>query len=269
MDVVIVTGASTGIGRQVCIKLLERQPLYVVAVARSSDALQTLQQEAEAASAQVGHHGRLVPIAGDITNPLTRTSIITTASNLGQLRALINNAATVDPTGPLLASSSAQWHSIWETNFHAPISLISQCLHMLQTHKGPRVILNITSSTSQQPVPGFGPYGATKASLNYVTRALAVEYPDITSIAFYPGVVDTPMNARAVDVARECQEHAQRTGNHKVDMSHVIEKLKCPDSPDRVCSIMANLALNANPELSGKYITFSDPEMDAYSGEAS
>ncbi|KAJ2472001.1 hypothetical protein IWW56_006228 [Coemansia sp. RSA 2131] len=269
MDVVIITGASTGIGRQVCIKLLERQPLYVVAVARSSDALQTLQQEAEAASAQVGHHGRLVPIAGDITNPLTRTSIITTASNLGQLRALINNAATVDPTGPLLAPSSAQWHSIWETNFHAPISLISQCLHMLQTHKDPRVILNITSSTSQQPVPGFGPYGATKASLNYVTRALAVEYPDITSIAFYPGVVDTPMNARAVDVARECQEHAQRTGNHKVDMSHVIEKLKCPDSPDRVCSIMANLALNANPELSGKYITFSDPEMDAYSGEAS
>ncbi|KAJ2593987.1 hypothetical protein IWW49_000201 [Coemansia sp. RSA 1797] len=267
MDVVIVTGASTGIGRQVCIKLLERQPLSVIAVARSSDALQTLQQEAEATSAQAGHHGQLVPIAGDIANPLTRTSIITAATNLGQLRALINNAATVDPAGPLLAPSTAEWHSIWETNFHAPISLISQCLHMLQQHKGPRVILNITSSTSQQPVPGFGPYGATKASLNYVTRALAVEYPDITSIAFYPGVVDTPMNARAMDVARECQEHAQKTGNHRVDMSRVIEKLKCPVSPDRVCSIMASLALDADPELSGKYITFSDPEMDAYAGK--
>ncbi|KAJ2357300.1 hypothetical protein IWW50_002011 [Coemansia erecta] len=265
MDVVIVTGASKGIGRQVCIELLKRQPLIVIAVARSADALQTLQHDAHVVTDHAGHSGRLIPISGDITDPPTRDKIIDTArATNGRLRALINNAAALTATGPILAASPAELHQIFDTNLLAPIALASQCLPMLQSHQSSRVILNITSSTSQGPVPGFAAYGATKVSLNYLTQALAAEHPDITSIAFYPGVVDTQMNKCAYDVAQKYRKHAERLDNRMVDMSATIAKLEEPISPDRPCAIIANLALHARHELSGKYVVFSDKEMDGY-----
>ncbi|KAJ2157272.1 hypothetical protein GGF46_004618 [Coemansia sp. RSA 552] len=247
MDAVIVTGASKGIGRQVCVELLSL-PVAVVAVARSPDALLSLADHAPGP-------GVLHCIVGDITHPPTQDSVIAAISPY-RLRALINNAATVTPTGPLLSHTPDEWRRIWELNFLAPVSLASRCLEHFRGHQRSRVIINVTSSTSQAPVSGFGPYGSTKTALNYVTKALAAEYPDLTSIAFYPGVVDTQMNGSALGAANAT--------NERVDMSAVIEKLQAPIPAKLPSTIIANLALHADHDLSGKYVVYSDSEMEEY-----
>ncbi|KAJ2796455.1 hypothetical protein H4R20_005523 [Coemansia guatemalensis] len=267
-DVVVITGASRSIGRQTCIKLLQKQALTVIAVARSGDALATLKTEAEAVSLRSGHKSQLITVTGDIASSATQDAVISALHSAGgHLRALINNAATLSPTGPVLENTAEQWRAIWETNFLAPVSLISRCLAFFRSHSDSRVILNITSSTSKGPVPGFGPYGSTKVALNYVTAAMAAEYPDITSIAFYPGVVETPMNGSALAAAYAFQKHAQETGNNAIDMSPVIAKLQNPITPDLPSAIMANLALRADAKLSGKYFVYSDEEMLPYTNK--
>ncbi|KAJ2083742.1 hypothetical protein H4R24_000605 [Coemansia sp. RSA 988] len=264
-NVVVITGASKGIGRQVCIELLQKRTLTVIAVARSGDALAMLKTEAEAMSLRSGYKSQLITVTGDIASSATQDAVISALqSSGGHLRALINNAATLSPTGPVLENNVEQWRATWETNFLAPVTLISRCLAFFRLHTKSRVILNITSSTSKGPVPGFGVYGSTKVALNYVTAAMAIEYPDITSIAFYPGVVETPMNNSALAAAYASQKHAQTTGNNAIDMSPVIAKLQNPITPDLPSTIMANLALSADAKLSGKYFMYNDEEMLPY-----
>ncbi|KAJ2454336.1 hypothetical protein EV183_001582 [Coemansia sp. RSA 2336] len=262
MDIVIVTGASKGIGRRVCLELLKR-PTIVVATARSLDLLQALQLEASQYEPS-----QLIAIGGDITDASTRQNIIETVSTLlanpgSRLQALINNAAMVSPTGPLLSHSDTEWLRQWQINIQAPMSLISQCMPFFKRNSTRAVVLNVTSSTSQRPVPGFGPYGTTKVALNYATAALASEYPQVTFVAFYPGVVDTPMNKEALDAAQKFHAHAQREGLD-IDMSECVEMLQRPIPVDVPCAIMANLALYADPALSGKFYTYKDKEMEAY-----
>ncbi|KAI9504766.1 hypothetical protein GGI25_002880 [Coemansia spiralis] len=241
-DVVVVTGASKGIGRDVCMQLLAAHPsLVVVAVARSAGLLTALQQKDPL---------RLVPVAGDIAKESTVSQVIAAAKSRGRIRALVNNAASVSPTGRLFDVAPSEWHSVWMTNFMAPLRLIHGAVGDLER------VVNVTSSTSQAPVPGFGPYGVTKSAINYLTAAMSIEYPEITAIAFYPGVVDTSMNCDALAAARAYTTR---------DMSAVVQKLEAPIPTDVPAAIIANLAMRADRALSGKYFGYSDPEMDPYS----
>ncbi|KAJ2440250.1 hypothetical protein GGF42_007687 [Coemansia sp. RSA 2424] len=245
--VVVVTGASRGIGQQVCISLLNALPqLHIVAVARSHTALEDNSE-------------RLHIVQGDISDPATQTAIRAKLHTLSQhpLLALINNAATLAPTGALLDTSAAEWTQMLATNLVAPLALSSICMARLQQSRGR--IINVTSSASQAPVPGFSSYGMTKAALNYATRALALEYPEVTSIAFYPGVVNTDMHHTVVHSAK-----TYAAANPALDSSALLAKLAVPIPVDLPSTIIANLALRADPSLSGRYVAYSDPEMLAY-----
>ncbi|KAJ2559937.1 hypothetical protein EV175_000050 [Coemansia sp. RSA 1933] len=243
--VVIVTGASKGIGRQVCKHLLASNAgLIVVATARSETLLAELQVQTDTE--------RLIPIAGDIAQEATQQQVIRTAQSLGHIRALVNNAARVAPTGQLLKTEPSEWQAVWATNFFAPLALI----HGISKHTKELRIVNVTSSTSQAPVRGFAAYGTTKAALNYLTQAIALEHPCVTAVALYPGVVDTQMNKDALGAA--CAY-----GSKAMDV--VVDKLKAPIQAVLPAAIIANLAMRADPALSGKYYVYSDAAMAPYS----
>ncbi|KAJ1666762.1 hypothetical protein IW140_002353 [Coemansia sp. RSA 1813] len=246
-DVVIVTGASKGIGRQVCVHLLATHAdLIVVATARSATPLLELQAQTDAA--------RLIPVVGDITSESTQHQVIHMAKEAGRVCALVNNAARMAPTGRLLDIAPAAWQTVWATNFMAAQVLI----HGIADHlvQGGARIVNVTSSTSQGPVRGFAAYGTTKVALNYLTQAIALEYPQITAVAFYPGVVDTAMNKDALAAAQSYDNESMGT---------VVDKLQAPIPVQLPATIIANLAMRANPALSGKYLVYSDAEMASYS----
>ncbi|KAJ2854193.1 hypothetical protein J3B02_002796 [Coemansia erecta] len=254
--VIIVSGASQGIGRQVCLYLAKHYPLItIIAVARSSDLLETLQQEG-----QVYGDRRIIPVVGSISMEKTQQDIVSNISDR-PLLAVINNAAQVEPNCAILDVTADQWQSILETNLISSLSIVSRCIDKLQQTRG-RVI-NITSSTSQAPVPAFSAYGVTKVAVNYVTAAIAQEHPDITAVAFYPGVVDTPMNHKALEAAASFAS-CERAVRANIDMSAVIEKLKSPIPADIPSAIIANLAVFADHKLSGKFFTYEDDEMEDY-----
>ncbi|KAJ2779516.1 hypothetical protein GGI15_003844 [Coemansia interrupta] len=254
---VIVSGASQGIGRLVSLYLLEHYPqVSVVAISRSELLLKTLKDESEAFGLN-----RLHVVAGDIAKQETQDTAIALVPENQPLLAVINNAAQCQPNCHILDVTHNQWTRILDTNLLAPMNLLSKCLPMLCASQG-RVI-NITSSTSQGPVPAFGAYGVTKVALNYVSAAMAIEYPDITTIAFYPGVVETAMNGVAL-AAVQTYAADPRTVKAGVDVSRVIAKLEAPIPADAPCAMIANLAMNADRALSGKFITVDSSEAEKY-----
>ncbi|KAJ2258780.1 hypothetical protein GGI13_000458 [Coemansia sp. RSA 455] len=247
--VVVVTGASRGIGRQVCINLLSSSKVHVVAVGRSLSDLESLA------------HRRLVIAAGDVADAATQEQIRTVLQTLNlPVLAVVNNAAIVTPTGALLDTTASEWSQLLATNLTAALVLCSTCISALQESRGR--IINVSSSASQGPVPVFSAYGTTKAALNYATQALALEYPKVTSIAFYPGVVATAMNKVAL---QSVAAYAADPRTH-LDTSALTAKLSSPIPVDLPSQIIANLALRADPSLSGRYISYSDEEMRAYHG---
>ncbi|KAJ2379060.1 hypothetical protein IW150_000407 [Coemansia sp. RSA 2607] len=259
--IVIVSGASQGIGRLVSLYLLEHYPeVSVITISRTKPLLLALKKESEAFGPD-----RLHIIAGDIAENKTQDAAISMIPENQPLLAVINNAAQCQPNCHILKVTHDQWTRILSTNLLAPMNLLSKCHPMLSASQG-RVI-NITSSTSQGPVPGFGAYGVTKVAMNYVSAAMAIEYPDITTIAFYPGVVETAMNDVALNAA-EMYAGDPQTVKAGIDMTKVIAKLKTPIPPDVPCAMIANLAMNANRCLSGKFITVDSSEAEEYKAPA-
>ncbi|KAJ1949521.1 hypothetical protein EC988_004739 [Linderina pennispora] len=246
MKVVIVTGASKGIGRSAAQHLLS-QGVCVVGVARTASALTELQSSSS----------QFIGVTGDIIDNSVQDRAVGVARSLGDIVGIVNNAAIVSPTGPILEATTEQWQRILGINLLAPLALTAKCIEDLKRNKGN--VINVTSSTSQAPVPAFGPYGVTKVSLNYVSKAISVEYPEITCLAFYPGVVDTDMNQDAIDAVTRYAA----SGNGG-DMSGATKKLAHPISADLPGRIIANLALRASHELTGQYYVYSDSAMAPY-----
>jgi NAD(P)-dependent dehydrogenase (short-subunit alcohol dehydrogenase family) len=94
----------------------------------------------------------------------------------------------------------------------------------------------------------WGPYGSSKAALNHLGLTLSVEEPDITSVSIRPGTVDTEMQA-------EVRKH-----NNVMDAKDALKfknlyeegELLKPEQPGNV---IARLAVAAEKELSGKFLT--------------
>ncbi|KZV80058.1 hypothetical protein EXIGLDRAFT_781466 [Exidia glandulosa HHB12029] len=96
----------------------------------------------------------------------------------------------------------------------------------------------------------MGTYAASKAALNQLNRTLAVEEPDITTIAFHPGAVKTEMS-----------EHLQVEGKGHMDPA-VIDMLTSSDmrvEADVPGRGIRNLVLRAGADYTGKYLHYNDP----------
>src|SRR5436190_16814943 len=113
---VLVTGASSGIGRELVLELV-RQGSRVVATARRKDRLADLKNEI----ASTGKSIHILP--GDITDPHVRQQAIDLCQKkLGGLDCLVNNAG-IGAIGPFERASEERLRRIMEVNFFAPVEL--------------------------------------------------------------------------------------------------------------------------------------------------
>jgi len=186
--VVIVTGASRGFGRALTAALLDRGCTVV------GDARRTADLEATASAL---NSPRLIPIAGDVTDPAHRAALIVAAIDAGPLRLLVNNASRLGPSPqPALADYlAADLRAVYNVNVFAPLALIQAALPALTDNHG--VIVNVTSDAAVEAYEGWGGYGSSKAALDHISAILAVERPDVQVYAFDPGDVRTEMHQAA------------------------------------------------------------------------
>src|SRR6185436_5235494 len=102
--------------------------------------------------------------------------LVGAARELGGLDVLVNNASELGPIGPLLDFDVQRFGRIFPVNAGAPVALMQLAGPLLADRSG--LIVNITSDAAQGAYPGWGPYGASKAALELLTRTLAAELGD-------------------------------------------------------------------------------------------
>lgn len=188
--VALVTGASRGLGAVIA-DVLATHGHDLIVGARNSDALERRAEE-------LRRHGRTVlPVAGDITDPATRDRYIQAAGQLGGLNVLVNNASELGAIGPLMAFDVPRFGRLYPVNVGAPMVLTQLAVPLLSARRG--LIVNITSDAAVAAYPGWGPYGATKAALELLTRTLASELTDldVSAVLVDPGDMRTAMHQEA------------------------------------------------------------------------
>lgn len=238
MQVVIITGASRGLGAAAARILLEMGAAVVLS-ARTEEALHQL-----AAEADPGGERTLV-VAVDVSEEAGCAALVAqTVARFGRIDGLVNNAGVLQPAARLGDEEPAQWRQNIAVNLLGPYYLIHHVLPHLKASRG-RVI-NVSSGAAVSPVPGWSAYSTAKAALNMLTKALAEEAPEVVALALRPGVVDTAMQAtiREEGKAGMPAERYQRFVDY-----HERGELLPPEKPGRA---LAALALHAPPEWSGE-----------------
>ncbi len=187
--IALVTGASRGLGLVIA-RVLASRGYSLVIGGRDPDTL-------AAAAVALSRHGPVVPVAGDITDAAVRGKLIDEARRLGGLSVLVNNASELGRIEPLLAFDVPTFGRLFPVNVGAPMVLTQLAVPLLARQQG--LIVNITSDAATAAYPGWGPYGATKAALELLTRTLASELRDqgVSAILVDPGDMRTRMHQDA------------------------------------------------------------------------
>lgn len=164
---VLVTGASSGIGRALAVELA-RHGAELVLVARRADRLGEVADEI----ARLGR--RAVCVVGDATEEETRCRAIAAARDeLGGLDVLINNAG-VAAHGRFSEASPGRLRPIFELNFFAPVELIREALPLLREGRQP-LIVNVGSILGERACPHKSEYCASKFALHGFSQAVRPE----------------------------------------------------------------------------------------------
>jgi len=188
--IALVTGGSRGLGLVVARALATRGYSLVIG-GRDREAL-------AAAAGELSRHGPVVvPVAGDITDPTVRAALIDAARQLGGLNVLVNNASELGGVGPLLTFDVPRFGRLFPVNVGGPMVLTQLAVPLLIERRG--LIVNITSDAATAAYPGWGPYGATKAALELLTRTLASELSEhgVSAVLVDPGDMRTRMHQEA------------------------------------------------------------------------
>lgn len=200
---ILVTGASSGIGRALAIQLCQRGA-HVLATARRVERLNELQELCKSMP------GILTTLEGDLTSPLHRQEIIQQAtSQWNALDVLINNAGA-GAIGRFDDASSDRMRRVMEIDFFAPVELTRLCLPLLMQGRRP-AILNIGSVLSHRAVPNKSEYCAAKFAMRGWAESLRVELaaqrievlmlsPSTTSSEFLNALVDTKAEEKSKSV---------------------------------------------------------------------
>jgi NAD(P)-dependent dehydrogenase (short-subunit alcohol dehydrogenase family) len=181
--VAIVTGASRGIGRATALHLASKG-YRLLLTARGKPDLDSL-------AAQIRHSR---PIPADVTSPDDVQLLVDEAiASFGRIDVLVNNAGLA-PVATVEELSLADWHKVIETNLSSAFYLSKACWPIFRKQQR-GCIVNISSFSSRDPLPGFVAYGAAKAGVNMLTLALAREGAPlgIRVYAIAPGAVETSM----------------------------------------------------------------------------
>jgi len=229
--VAVVTGAGSGIGKQVAIALL-REGYSVVLAGRRRESLEATVQEAK----ELGSQTLVVPT--DVCEPSSIRLLFTkTKEVFGRLDLLFNNAGTSAPSTLLEDLTYEQWKSVVDTNLTGPFLCTQEAFKLMkaQSPQGGRIINN-GSISAHAPRPNSAPYTATKHAITGLTKSTSL---DGRKYNIACGQIDIGNAATAM-------AERMKSGVPQANGSIEVEPTMDPQQVARAVVYMASLPLDAN-----------------------
>lgn len=182
--IVLVTGASSGIGEET-VRELTRAGARLFIGARRSDRLRALANEL---GAQVAWQEL------DVTDADSFEAFVAAAeSRYGRIDALVNNAGVM-PLSPLAALKRDEWKKMIDVNIHGVLNGIAAVLPRFTAQQSGHVV-NVASIAAHFVMPTAAVYCATKYAVWAITDGLRQEHDDIRATIISPGVVATELGS--------------------------------------------------------------------------
>jgi NAD(P)-dependent dehydrogenase (short-subunit alcohol dehydrogenase family) len=237
---VIVTGASSGIGRATALRF-GQAGASVLAVGRDETALAEVVSEIERGG------GRAAACASDVTDASAPDHIVSTAlSRLGGLTTLVN-AAGIIGTGSVESTGDAEWDTMMDINSRAPFRLMRAALPALIASQG--TIVNVSSVTGLRAFPGVLAYCVSKAAIDQLTRCAALDLASkgVRVNAVNPGVVVSNLHRRG----------GMNEENYKAFLTRSREThpLGRPGEPSEIADLIFFLASDNAKWITGETIS--------------
>ena len=190
--VVLVTGASRGIGREIATGYA-REGAHVIAVGRTKGALEEIDDTLRC------HGCALTLVPADLEKPQTANAIAAAVSDrFGRLDVLVANAAILGGLRPLHDYDDKIWKKVMDINLDANWRLVRAFNPLLRVSSAGRVIF-LTSSVGHIPRAYWGAYAVSKAGLEMLAKIYQLELKNtnVRVMIVDPGKTRTGMRAEA------------------------------------------------------------------------
>ena len=247
---VVVTGAGTGIGRDIVLRLAA-DGARVALIGRTRDTLEAVAGEAK---------GEALVLPTDICDAAAvENAFAKAAERFGPLHALVANAGAGGPNEP---GPDDRWDDVVRTNMDGSYFCARAFERHLAEGPEPRHCILMSSCLARFGVPGYTAYCASKAGLLGLTRALALEWAErgVLVNAICPGWVETEM-ARSgwqniADATGQTLEQARREALDSVPSGRAAQ-------PEEIAALVAFLLGPGGRSFTGQAL---DPNGGSWMG---
>lgn len=193
--VVVITGASSGIGEATA-RLLAKNGAKVVLGARRENRLQEISQDIEDAGGQAAYR------VTDVTNPDDLKALVALAKKeFGAIDVIYNNAGIM-PTSPISALKTDEWNMMIDVNLKGVLNGVAAVMPDFTTQKHGQIITT-SSVAGLKSFIGSGVYGATKFAVRNLMEVIrmesAKEQTNIRTATIYPAAINTELLQHITD----------------------------------------------------------------------
>jgi len=230
MKVALVTGASAGIGKSIALQLL-KDGYHVAITGRSLKTLESAFPKEEV------DQTRIFCIQADATNFESYSQIVAgTILAFGQLDLLVNNVGGATLKQTIETSTLADWNEAISLNATSVFFTIQAAIpHLKKSSCG--TIVNFSSILASRPIPGLGPYSASKAAVEMLTKTVAMELAPfgIRVLCISPATIQTNFHTNAgmsFEAAEKYYEASKST--------HPIGRIGQPEDVSQLVSFLAD-----------------------------
>jgi NAD(P)-dependent dehydrogenase (short-subunit alcohol dehydrogenase family) len=239
--VVLVTGASTGLGRAIAAETARGGAhAVIVNYARSAD------EAKETARLVEGHGAKAVLVQGDVASDDDCRRIAAAAEPFGRIDALFNNAGTTTfaAHGDMEKVSADDFLRLYAVNVVGAFQMIRAARSLLEAAPQPGAVVNTASIAGVTGIGSSVPYAASKGALNTMTLSLARALaPKVRVNAICPGFIDTPWFERGLGADAAARVRANSAAN---------TPLKVASQPEDIAAAAVFLASPASRHITGE-----------------